>query len=186
MFKLLTEEERQKVAREYAVRRAIVTLSALILVFVVGIIGLLPSYVLSNARQHEVLERTRIMGDVGQRGDEAELQTWFVNVNRELRVLSPKFDTDRPSNFIKQIIDEKVLGIRLTGFSWTKVKDKITLSVGGVARDRQTLITFEDSINASGNFAEVTLPISNLAQDKDIDFQIKLGIASSSPQAQTP
>ena len=186
MFKLLTEEERQKVAHEYAMRRAIVTLSALILVFVVGIIGLLPSYVLSNARQHEVLERTRIMDTTGQRGDESGLQAWLAKVNLELKILSPELDTDRPSSFIKQIVDEKVPGIRLTGFSWTKVKDKITISVNGVATDRQTLVVFEDRINVSGGFSEVNLPISNLAQDKDIDFQIKLGVSSSTPRTETP
>ena len=59
MFKLLTEEEKYKVAHEYAVRRVIVVLFALVLVVAVGIIGLLPSYVLSNARYNEAFERTK-------------------------------------------------------------------------------------------------------------------------------
>ena len=186
MFKLLTEEEGQKVRGEYATRRVIVTLYALILVFIVGLIGLLPSYILSNARQHDVLERTRIMDTTGQRGGESELQAWLAKVNLELKVLSPELDTDRPSDFIERILDEKVPGIRLTGFSWIKVKDKVTLSVNGVASDRQVLIVFEDRIKTSGYFSEVTLPLSNLAQDKNIDFQIKLGVATSTPKAQTP
>ena len=177
MFKLLTDEERKKVAHEYALRRVIVMLSALILVLVVGIIGLLPSYILSSARENEVLERMRIMESAGERGDESELQAWLRETNRELEVLSPELDTDRPSDFIGRILDQRVTGARITGFSWVKAEDKIALLVSGVALDRQTLITFEDRINASGYFSKVTLPISNLARDRDIDFQIKFSPA---------
>lgn len=173
MFKLLTEEERRKVAHEYAMHRAIVVLLALILVLVVGIIGLLPSYVLSNARENEALERTRIMGGSGQRGDDTTLQVWLGETNQKLQVLSPALDTDRPSDFIEKILDQRITGIAVTGFSWVRTKDKITLSVNGVATSRQSLITFENHINSSGYFSEVTLPISNLAKDRDIDFQIK-------------
>ncbi|MEX2013478.1 MAG: hypothetical protein WD897_00995 [Parcubacteria group bacterium] len=173
MFKLLTEEGRQRVAHEYARRLAIVMLFALILVAVVGIIGLLPSYVLSNARQNEVLERTRIVGSSVERGDESDLQAWLRETNRKLQALSPALDTDRPSDFIEKILEQKITGVRITGFSWVRTEDKIILSVDGVANNRQSLITFEDRINSSGYFSEVTLPISNLAKDRDINFQIK-------------
>lgn len=173
MFKLLTDEERQKVRHEYIMRRAIVMLSALILALVVGVIGLLPSYVLSNARKNEVLERTRIMSNSRQHEDDSSLQAWLTEINNELKILSPKLDTDRPSDFIDKILDQKIMGVHITEFSWRKAEDGVTLSISGVGRDRQTLIAFENSINSSGHFSSVTLPISNLAKDKDIDFQIK-------------
>lgn len=187
MFKLLTDEERQKVVHEYVLRRAIVMLSALILVLTIGIIGLLPSYILSNARENEVIERARIMGGAGQRGDEAGLQAWLEKVNRELQILSPELDTDRPSVFIEKVLGQKVSGTHITGFSWIRAKDEVTLSINGVALDRQALIAFENSINSSEYFSEVTLPVSNLAQDKNIDFQIKFSpAASTSGPLKTP
>src|SRR3990167_7993936 len=152
MFKLLTEEESQKVSHEYTMRRTVVLLVTLIQVMVLGIIWLMPSYVLSSARQNEMRERVIIMGGAGQRGDEAGLQEWLAKINLQLLTLSPKLDTDRPSFFIKRIVDQKSAGVVLTNFSWTKVKDKINLGVNGVASDRQTLITFENRINASGHF----------------------------------
>lgn len=186
MFKLLTEEGRQKVAHEYVMRRTIVMLFALILVAVVGIIGLLPSYALSNARQNEVLERRRMMDRFGERGDEAELQAWLVEINRKLQILSPKLDSEQPSDFIEKIIDQRTAGLRITDFSFVRAKDKITFSASGVALNRQTLIVFENRINSSGYFSEVTLPISNLAKDRNIDFQIKFSPASSILPTQTP
>jgi hypothetical protein len=173
MFKLLTEEERYKVRREYSMRRAIVMLLALILVLVMGVIGLLPPYVLSNSRHNEVLERARIANSSKQHEGNLDLEVWLVEINNELEILSPKLDTDRPSSFIGKVLDEKITGVRLTGFSWIKVKNGVTLSISGVARDRQALIAFENNINSSGQFSNVALPISNLAKDRDIDFQIK-------------
>lgn len=173
MFKLLTEEERRKVVHAYTTHRTIVMLLALIGVLVVGIIGLLPSYVLSHAREDEALERTRIASDSVEKEDNATLQAWLEETNRKLQVLSPTLDTERPSDFIEKILDQRIAGITITGFSWVKVKDKITLSASGVATSRQSLITFENRINSSKHFSEVALPISNLAKDRDIDFQIK-------------
>ncbi|OHA89766.1 MAG: hypothetical protein A3C70_00710 [Candidatus Zambryskibacteria bacterium RIFCSPHIGHO2_02_FULL_43_14] len=183
MFKLLTDEEKQKVAHEYVLRRVIVILFALILVLIIGIVGLLPSYILSDIRENEMTERTRIVEGVGQKGGEVELQAWLEKINRELQILSPVLDTDRPSIFIEKIIDQKVSGTHITGFSWVRVKDEITLSINGVALDRQTLIAFENGIKSSGYFSEVTLPVSNLAKDRNIDFQIKFSLATSASRS---
>jgi hypothetical protein len=183
MFKLLTDETKEKVRHEYVRRRTVVMLSAFIVVLIVGIIGLMPSYLLSNIRQNEVVEQTRILSDTGQTGDESSLQTWLDETNHKLEVLSPTLDSDRPSIFIDQLLEVKNAGIRITGFSWTKLEEKITLTISGVAQDRVTLISFQDNLNASGHFSEVILPLSNLAQDKDLDFQITFSLATSSPVA---
>ena len=174
MFKLLTEEERQKVAHEYAMRRLIVMLCALILVLVVGIIGLFPSYLLSNVHRIMALERTKIAGSAEQRNEDLGLQVWLEEINRKLQLLSPTLDTDRPSHLIKKILDQKNEGIIITGFSSIKTKDKTNLSVSGVSANRQSLITFENRIASLSDFSEVVSPISNLAKDKDINFQIRL------------
>lgn len=173
MFKLLTEEERQKVAHEYAMRRSIVMLGAFILVLVVGMAGLFPSYVLSSIRYNEALERTKVTSGDQQRNDDLSLQIWLKETNRKLQLLSPVPDIDRPSNFIKKVLDQRDVGIAVTGFSLIKTKDKTMLAVNGVAANRQSLITFENNLRSSGDFAEVVSPISNLAKDKDIDFQIR-------------
>ncbi|PIP55797.1 MAG: hypothetical protein CO183_00225 [Candidatus Zambryskibacteria bacterium CG_4_9_14_3_um_filter_42_9] len=176
MFKLLTEEERQKVSSVYSTRRAIIIFISLIVVLVVGIIGLLPSYVISNARQNEIIEYEKIMAnnsrDTGV--DEKALNAWLEDINQKLQILSPALDTDSPSAFIDKILGQKISGITITGFSWIRIKDEISLSIDGVATDRQSLVMFENNINSSEYFSMVTLPLSNLAKEKNIDFQIKL------------
>ena len=124
MFKLLTELEKQKVKHEYRRRRSVVMLCGLILVFVVGIIGLLPSYVLLNARQNEARESVKVMNSSMEK-DEPDLQAWLKSINRKLKLLSPALDTDRPSEIVEKIISIRPTGININGFSWKKASGKI-------------------------------------------------------------
>lgn len=191
MLKLLTEEYRHKVEHEYFIRRIIVALSALILVLVIGMVGVLPSYMLSNIRQSEALSQTKVANSAGLRGDETMLKEWLSETNKRLKTVSPSLDTDRPSNFVDEVLKQQVESIHITNFSWTraqlgKEKGDILLSITGLALDRQSLITFREHMNASERFSNVVLPISDLAKDKDIVFQIKFSLASTSLPVNTP
>lgn len=174
MFKLLTEEEKHKVEGEYSLRRAIVMIAGLIFVCAVGIIGLMPSYLLSNIRKDEAEDRMRILAQSGLIEDTSEAEVWLSKVNQKLKALDPALDLDPPSALIAEILEKKINGISITNITLSKVKSKVTISVNGVAEDRQTLITFRDSISVSESFSSVVLPISNLTQDRDISFEIKL------------
>lgn len=174
MFKLLTEEEKEKVLREYNFRRGVVILTALIVVIIIGMAGLFPSYVLSRVRQKEVEERVKIAGNTELQEDSSGLRFWLKETNLKLKILDPALDQDRPSDFIESVLAEKSAGVKIVSLEWTKVDGKITLSISGIAQDRQTLLSFENELNSSGKFVEATLPVSNLAKEKDISFRVKL------------
>jgi len=173
MLKLLTDEGRAKISHEYKIRRFIVILLALILVAVITVIGLMPSYSLSSTREREALERLRLTSQEDLQSEGKELRAWLADINKELSTLEPSLDKDKPSDFVYSILNLKSSGIKLTSFSWSKNKDKISLSVSGTASDRQTLVRFENSISSSELFSDATLPISDLANDRNISFQIK-------------
>ena len=173
MFKLLTEEGRKKVEREYILRRSIVMLVALTIICLIGIIGLFPSYILSKSRQNEVTERVRIMGNTELGQDEEDLKGWLEGANEKLALLDPNLDKDKPSVFIEEVLENKPIGIKINFFSWRMMEGDFELYVTGVASDRQTLLAFESQIRNSAYFSDISLPVSNLARDRDIDFQIK-------------
>jgi hypothetical protein len=122
MYKLLTEEKKAMLTRVYAQRRIVVILVAIDVVIIVGMVGLLPSYVLSDVRRQEVAERTKIMGALSSSEGEQELHAWLKSLNAKLKVLSPTEDTDRPSELIENILGERSDGIRLTNFYWVQRK----------------------------------------------------------------
>lgn len=172
MFKLLAQKQKDKVMREYSLRRNVVILFVLIFVCIVTIIGLLPSYMLSGVRYEELAGQASSV-DEKRRAEAVEAADWLSRTNRALRLLTPSLDTDRPSEFIDNVIAERGEGILLTNFAWKKDGESTLLSVEGVAATRQDLIAFEDRIKSSGLFADVALPISDLARDREIDFTIR-------------
>ena len=61
------------------------------------------------------------------------------------------------------------------GASGRSINDeKKSLFVGGIASDRDSLIDFTESLKTINDFSAVNLPVSNLAKNKDIDFNIEL------------
>ena len=175
MFKLLKEEEKKFLQREYKLRRLAVILVALSTTFVVGVVAIFPSYILSNTRKAEIGERTRVLDEIGPRGDGDNLGEWLSLTNEKLIFLAPTLDKDRPSEYLKAIIDKRIAGIKIKALSiaYGDSSESTSIIVFGEARDRQTLIDFEDAIKESGHFSNVLLPVSNLARDRDIDFQMK-------------
>lgn len=176
MYKLLPEEHKRKVEKEYFWRRLIVILQALIVVTLIGMAGLFPSYILSNMRQKEIGERLKAMGETVLSEDDKEVISWLEEMNLKLKVLSPKLDKEKISPLIENALSAKVGGIRINSLDWTKENSKILLVISGVATDRQALIAFERSLD-SLQIGEVTFPVSNLAKDRNISFIVRVTLS---------
>lgn len=173
MYKLLPDRAKERVRREYLLRRLVVLLSAFILILLVFMVSLFPSYIFSKVRQKEVAEGTKNM--IGRQEEGKGIwDDWLMNINLKLKVLAPKLDVDRPSTLMTQVIEERVSGIKINSFTWLKSEGRSELSVVGVASNRQALLAFENKLNRSEKFLAVTLPVSNLAKDRDISFELKL------------
>lgn len=179
MFKLITEQEEEKLLREYSLRRYVVIVLALSLVLGIGVVGFLPSYLLSNSRQNEATERAHVDSLLAG-SDEGDPLEWINHINTQLNLLSPESDQAQPSEFIEALVNARIAGISIVSMSWgTNTKGAPqgkTLSISGIAQDRQTLINFEERINALNLFSNVSLPLSNLKKDRDIDFTLNLTV----------
>lgn len=174
MFKLLTEEARKKIKSEYILRRGVAMLTALIAAVVIGMIGLFPSYIISNAQHKEVQGHIEPVESLELQKDYSSLYYWLDGMKFRIGALDPSSDKERAAPFIESLLKEKISGIKVTELSWLRLDKKPVLSVSGTAQDRQALIAFEERLNSSGKFSSVTLPVSNLAKDKNISFKLKL------------
>lgn len=174
MFKLLTEEQKKRMAQEYALRRWVIVLWAAAAVIIIGMVGLFPSYLLSRVRHEEMKDRLSMAGGSALTEEERELKTWVEGVNRKLKFLNAKQDGIRPSAFINDALTERIVGVKIKSIEWKLEGGREALVLSGESKDRQTLVSFESALKESGKFGEVVLPISNLAKDKDIGFEVKL------------
>jgi hypothetical protein len=173
MYKLLTEQEKQIVKKEYNLHRLVIMLLALVVVLSVALVGLLPSYLFSTVRHREIGEQLEILRPA-EGSEEASLKTWLAETNKKIGSLSPELDKDTVSQYFDKLIQSKPAGISVKRLGWKKSADKVAISIQGVARDRQALINYEKALSSSGEWADVVLPVSNLASDRNIEFDISL------------
>lgn len=174
MFKLLNEESYKLAVKEYEARRLVLALSLLSIVLAAGIIELLPSYLVSNSRKQEAASRIEVSKHSYSATETKELQAWLATTNKKLSILSPEANTDKPYELFTKIITLKPAGVSLTGFRWKKSDSKITISVFGTAKDRQSLLAFQEQLNSSSAFSKATLPVSSFAKDHDLEFELSI------------
>ncbi|MBX4200133.1 hypothetical protein KW790_01580 [Candidatus Parcubacteria bacterium] len=177
MFKLLSPEQNKIVEGEYKRRRFIVFLLGLNFVLVLGVIGLFPTYALVTTRLTAVNDLISNLNHNMGTSTDADLKAWADETNKTLALLTPVNDTDAPYEFFQEIINSKSSGVHLSALSWHKDAKKVSLILTGVAKDRQALLDFESKLNSSSKFAPTNFPVSDLAQDKDINFQVTLNPA---------
>lgn len=169
MFKLLTEESRAKVAGEYKLRRYVVIGASLCAALAMTLTGLFPSYILSKVKQDEA----KALSQAFLAGEREDLGAWLADFNRKLRVLSAGAAQSQASLAMERALAQKSVGIRINQLKWGEAEGG-ELTLIGVATDRQALLAFEKRLKDSGNFSEVILPVSNLAKERDINFQMNL------------
>ncbi len=178
LFKLLPDEGRHKAMAEYRRRRATLAVAALSVALLVGVVGSLSSYLLSKQ-----VWVAGVTPSISKGEEAAALTKWLGLEKQKLAALSPKLDQARVSALVADLSSRKPEGISITDLSWRETgnKEGVSLSVAGIAADRQSLLSFESALNISGEYAEVSLPLSSLKKEKDISFQMKLVPKSLTP-----
>ena len=174
MFKLLSEPAREKVYTEYSLRRVVIFVIGLNAVLFVGIVALIPAFILSMSHLNVAESRTTALKNSPTHETSLELVKWLSETNQKLSILSPATNKDAPYEYFQKIIGAKPQGISLQSFNLKKDKKDISISIQGSAVDRKALLDFESQLNASGNFEKAIIPVSNFAKDKDINFDLSL------------
>lgn len=174
MFKLLTEDSKAELEREYASRRAMLAVVSLSIILGIALISLFPSYLLSTLRLGEATARVNSLTHSPMREDSDALERWFSSFKQKLTVLAPKSNIGKPYELFLLVLSAQPETVKLTGFSWKTDTKGNVLNVEGFAQDRKALLDFEGRLNALGSFSKVSLPVSNFAKDKDIEFELTI------------
>lgn len=181
MINLIPPAARKGVVTEYWVRVATVWMfllgTALILVAVMQS----PAYVLVklqlNAFSDGVAEATL---------QEEEFQAGQAAIKDAHQLSSLLLDTTQSTSFvtISQALNE-LAGeeITVSGIDMGRSEGQIsTLAITGTAATREGLSSYRNRIEAHELFSEVFLPLSNLAKEEDILFQITIDMAEDNQE----
>jgi Tfp pilus assembly protein PilN len=174
MYKLLTEEEKIKIEGEYKSRRIVLMMLFLVALLLVGSIGLLPSYIIAVSKEQDANSSLAALNQSLSGKTAEDLDIWLKEINTKIKLFAPSQDTDRPYEAFKDIIALKTEGIKINTFSYAKNKTNIEFTLEGLAADRRTLVDFQNNLNSSDKFTSASIPVADLAKDKNIPFNLTL------------
>lgn len=173
MINLITPEAKKELIVEYWTRVVSVWLMLWSIALLAGASLMIPVYVLVSSQINsygdsaaEASAKVLSYGDVSTSLKKATDQAKIIVEESEMLLFS---------DLISLLGGLEGNNIAINKMSFKREKDKIeTISLSGEATDRQSLASFRDRLLAEERIAEVDLPISNLAQEKEISFTISV------------
>jgi hypothetical protein len=114
----------------------------------------------------------------------ADYQQAAADLASASRLARLAIDSARPTAFssyvsLLQAQQRKDIVLREIAITRTQAEGVQPIRVVGQAQDRQSLASFRDRLLAQDEIAAVDLPISSLAQDRDIEFNLTVTLSVS-------
>lgn len=181
MINLIPPSAHSQVQREYWIRVVSVWMFLTGCALCIAAILYAPVYVLVEAELGNYLLAYNQASDDSETYTESEKAIQSGNAIAQLLATS---DTDTSfSEIIAEIEKQKIQGIRVDDYSIAR-KDGIlgAITIKGNADSRLILTQFKDAIEKSPLFESATLPLSNLAKDRDIPFTVTIIPTAVAPQ----
>ncbi len=177
MFNVLPENLKQKVKAEYKIRRMTVILISVLFLQMSFLVFLLPSWIISVYKEKDAISQVEDVKQSSLSKGASPIASVITDTNKKLFFINSLLTYQQVSPIIDSVLSNKTPSISLNEFSYTSGNASTsTLVLGGVSATREALVAFVKSLEKSGAFKTVDLPVSNLAKDKNIDFSINLSV----------
>lgn len=175
MINLIPPQAKKNILTEYWLRVTATWLYLSAFTFVCSAAIIFPAYILVTS-QVAVYEETAALASAKV----ADYQSASVGLVRSSQQATAIVDESRIKDFSGYItLLESLQGntIEISRMDIKRSKEGVApIQLVGVASDRQSLASFRDRLLEQLVIDEVDLPIANLAQDRDIQFNLKVVI----------
>lgn len=175
MFNLLPENLKNKIKKDYNLRRAVVVFAFIIFLGATFLVFLFPSWIVSIYKEEQFSLQAKNSNQSTLEGDVNVVALNIKKINSELRTVDTAFGNRKVIPTINIILSKKTKSISIKELTY-KSEDptNVTVFIEGVSATRGSLLAFVKSLEETKAFKAVNLPISNFAKDKDIAFSINL------------
>ena len=175
MLKLLLSNDRHTLRREYVFRVYNIFIIFGIIILIVNAVSFFAPYTIVY------LERNLIVDEIDKikSSDVLLRKKDFDDKHRhtmaEFRLLNhPKL---LPSKFFDLISKNKPAEVVLSGYNFSKIEEdtmRVKIDIRGVAKNRDSLVQYVNSLKQEETFRSVNLPVSSLTRDAEIPFNINI------------
>lgn len=144
---------------------------------VIGVLSLIPSYVISGTKEKEALKNVEALEKSRQARGLDQIEKDLIETQALTKILT--IDKTNPvfSDIIQLVTKPRPPGITIFSFDVSSIATKSTTSVSiiiqGKASTRDVLIDFKQKLEKNKDFSSIELPISDLAKGKNISFALR-------------
>jgi len=181
MINLIPPHARKQVQLEYWIR--VVSVWAVLIALVCAIIGilLLPSYLLVQA---QLSEQALLYTNASAKNDSYTALENDVRTANEAAAKLLDTDTEPLFSMYLNMLDTMAQGlVSLENVTFAREQGNVdSIQITGVAGSRTLLSQFQNTIEAHPLILSAKVPLSNLAKDKDIPFNINVIINHDNAQ----
>lgn len=178
MINLLPKTAKRSLVFEYWIRVVSVWLIVWAVVLFISTAIMLPTYVLIHSQvsvyeesANTALEKVAVYENVS---------VVLMQASQEAKMILDEAASPKLSYYVDRINGLQDTDITINDMVISRDGATITpIALQGIATDRQALAAFRDRLQADPLVQEVNLPISNLAQDKDIMFSMTITVMSN-------
>jgi|CXWK01.1.fsa_nt_gi hypothetical protein len=174
MLNLLSKEQKEVLHKEYTNRVIVVWLGATLAAFVISLILLAPSYILTRIRASEALvELEGTKQTLDEKLPPGDVVTVVEDAVRSADALRPLVKPKSVFDLVS-IFESKPKSITLSKISYQEQTDELPakMIVQGRAADRESLTTFGKTLEGRVEFESVDIPVSNFVRETDIYFSM--------------
>jgi hypothetical protein len=175
MLNFLPEQLRKSVKREYLLRVLSIFLGFLFFAGIILIALFVPSQALYLYKDAVVSNELSMMKSVEAISKDDPVRA-IRSANDIIKSTDLNIQTVRISDLVLSALKIKGSGVSVTDIS-VSTNDplsKFVISVGGISKSRDGLISFVKDLKDGGMFSSVDLPVSDLVKSTDVDFSLKL------------
>jgi uncharacterized membrane protein len=175
MINVLPHNEKELIRREYWMRFFSVVFVLLSLASLCLCVLLLPSYFLSTTK--ESLAQESLLRWNREHGEQAlfETSTIISETNQKLVALKDATPSIVSESAIAPLLALRTSGITFSHLIYNTQFDGVeTLEVRGTAETREALRVFKQTLDESGRFASVEIPLSSFIERSNIPMNISI------------
>lgn len=167
-MRIIPEELNKKIKREYKLRFLTVLFWVINIVLVITIALMSSSYLLIH-----LYEKAYVNKNTEQDARAIALENVIHEKIKNLYKVSKKIPSDQATSSALDI-SNKIFSYAGSGITIQslEVLEGNTITLRGLAENRDSLLLFESKIKADGSFVDFAIPIESLARQKDIGFSV--------------
>ncbi len=179
-YTLLPEKELRMLKREYRIRLLIFSIFFTSIAVLIGILSLIPAYMLSYTEEKEALDSIE---SLRKNRKQSGLDVITAELKQSDIILKKinSFGKSVPfSQSVSTVLGNRVPGITLHSFQFLNsintASSTMSFTIQGKSGTREALVAFKNKLEADPAVLKVELPVSDLVKSRDISFSIKLSM----------